>query len=296
MGSNKRGAIVENLNMDVEKTFPNLNFRDDTNIDFRPKAIRSNSVSKTLRVAKKPKNRENIDLNEIPKFSDPSPNPRQRSDSELPPQRACKIFGAHLDELMEAQRFLFPNLSIPWFVHQCIQLLERNIKEEGLFRMSAGVEEVNQLRRRVEKGEWIDPKEDCHVVACLLKQFIREIPGTIFTSECSRELLSYAKECDRKTINLDKLKAILDKMPVNNRMLVRSMFEFMRNVANHSSKNFMTAENLARTNGPNMFPALDIVDVGFGNSVVALIIEKWPFFAGELPIEIRILRFTAMPS
>jgi hypothetical protein len=54
---------------------------------------------------------------------------------------------------------------------------------EGIFRLSGAAAEIQELKQDFDKGNDVDLQDcnDPHVVAGLLKQFLRELPDPIFT-------------------------------------------------------------------------------------------------------------------
>jgi len=285
--SSKRNAIYDGLNIDSK------NITDDM-------ALEVSTAKKSKKLGGSwGRLRSNSRKGIAELFGLSEPVSEQSNSNNLKPPAAAPIsgpsrypiFGISLNELMDAQRFQYPNLCIPWFVHQAIELLKKDgLKEQGIFRISGNMDEIKALRTSLELGTPLPSTTDVHVVACLLKQFVKEIPGGLF-GNAARDILQYAKNCDRKTINLEELKSMLDHLPLHTKTLVRALFSFFKLVADNSKKNSMPATNLATTNCPNLFPTIGLDDIPFVNTVVVLLIDKWPFFLGEQPLEIKILRF-----
>lgn len=75
---------------------------------------------------------------------------------------------------------------IPPIVRKCVDCLALTgvIDTEGLFRRSGNYALVNELKKRVNDGEDIDLKDvDPHVIASLLKSFLRDLSEPLLTYE-----------------------------------------------------------------------------------------------------------------
>lgn len=62
---------------------------------------------------------------------------------------------------------------------------------QGIFRLSGGAATVQQLRKDFDKGEDVSLNtiEDPHIVAGLLKLFLRELPEPVFPFDHYHELI-----------------------------------------------------------------------------------------------------------
>ncbi|VVC90192.1 unnamed protein product [Leptidea sinapis] len=89
------------------------------------------------------------------------------------------MFGNTLQEVMTLQKERFPNRQLPWVqVALSQQVLALNGKEtEGIFRVSADVDEVNALKAKIDNWELPDASmlTDAHAPASLLKLWYREL-------------------------------------------------------------------------------------------------------------------------
>ncbi|CAB4061029.1 ARHGAP39 [Lepeophtheirus salmonis] len=93
------------------------------------------------------------------------------------------MFGGTLEETLEMQRDRFPHKKIPWILttlaQQIIQL--NGTGTEGIFRVPADMEEVNNLKSRFDQWE-VPLCVDCHTAASLLKLWFRELYEPIIPS------------------------------------------------------------------------------------------------------------------
>ena len=70
------------------------------------------------------------------------------------------MFGNTLQEIMELQREIYPDMKLPW-IQQTISeqiILLQGRQTEGIFRVPADVDEVNYLKAYVDKWEFPENK------------------------------------------------------------------------------------------------------------------------------------------
>lgn len=66
------------------------------------------------------------------------------------------------------------------------------IDTEGIFRRSGNIARINELKRKINEGNTIDmSSEDTHVVAGLLKTFLRDLNEPLLTYELYDEIIQF---------------------------------------------------------------------------------------------------------
>eukprot|EP01114_Cavostelium_apophysatum_P024137 TRINITY_DN9363_c0_g1_i1.p1 TRINITY_DN9363_c0_g1~~TRINITY_DN9363_c0_g1_i1.p1 ORF type:complete len:445 (+),score=105.67 TRINITY_DN9363_c0_g1_i1:108-1442(+) len=167
------------------------------------------------------------------------------------------VFGVELDSLMERQRAEHPEIEcdIPVIVSKAIEyLLFHGVSEQGIFRVSANHGTLLQLREDIEHGKFTEfaDREDCdaHLVACMLKMYLREIPNSLLTGERFDAFIESTSDSEQP--NLKLLKETIESLPANNKKLVRELFHLFHTLSTNSQTNSMHAQNLATTNAPNL--------------------------------------------
>lgn len=86
-------------------------------------------------------------------------------------------------------------VSIPRFVDECVRFMERaeNLTTGGIYRASGKKESIDRLKRKMNKPacqskyEMIQ-SEDVHTISGALKQFFRELPTALISSELVERL------------------------------------------------------------------------------------------------------------
>ncbi|XP_048485006.1 rho GTPase-activating protein 39 [Plutella xylostella] len=160
------------------------------------------------------------------------------------------MFGNTLTEVMALQKDRFPNRQLPWVqVALSQQVLALNGREtEGIFRVSADMDEVNALKSKIDNWELPDASTltDAHAPASLLKLWYRElyaplIPDALYAS------------CVAAGHDFAVCESLLASMPHINRLVLTYLISFLQkfNVPEVVSQTKMDSANLAMVFAPN---------------------------------------------
>lgn len=144
--------------------------------------------------------------------------------------------------------------SIPPIVRKCVDSLSMTgvIDTEGIFRRSGNYSEINNLKIRVNRGEEVDLKDvNVHVIAGLLKSFLRDLSEPLLTYELYEDITSFLDwPKEERSRNVTQL--IREKLPEENYELFKYLVEFLVKVMDCEDLNKMTSSNLAIVFGPNL--------------------------------------------
>ncbi|CBJ29572.1 similar to Rho GTPase activating protein 24 [Ectocarpus siliculosus] len=206
---------------------------------------------------------------------------RSRAGSSVQRRRslsACskdKVFGVPLIGLMQQGE------QVPWVVKRFVDFLSKfGLESVGLFRLAGDGMDCADLRDALDNGKqvcWdpIDPIDeaegstgatdcassslmDVNMVAQLLKAFFRELPEPLVPFSAYSKVIAIAKAAGVADARwVQAMKSILWGIPIANYNCLRFLFEFLREVAMHSSTNRMTSENLAIVWAPNLLRPQD---------------------------------------
>ncbi|XP_044743030.1 rho GTPase-activating protein 39 isoform X1 [Chrysoperla carnea] len=158
------------------------------------------------------------------------------------------MFGNTLQEVMNLQRDKYPDRQLPWAqVVLSEQILRLDgASTEGIFRVSADVDEVNTYKNKLDQWELIDAPSDAHVPANLLKLWYRElyeplIPDTLYD------------ECVYEPMTIERATNIIQRLPRINRFVLCYLIRFLQTFSQPAvvSKTKMDASNLAMVFAPN---------------------------------------------
>ncbi|XP_065355132.1 uncharacterized protein RhoGAP93B isoform X2 [Calliphora vicina] len=159
------------------------------------------------------------------------------------------MFGNTLEEVMQLQKDKFPFRKLPWIQTTLSEhVLQLNGKQtEGIFRVSADVDEVNTLKSRLDRWDVPEFKNtmDAHAPASLLKLWYRELYDPLIPDELYDECVN--------TEDPDKAKAIVDRLPELNKLVLTYLIHFLQQFSHSDvvSATKMDSSNLAMVFAPN---------------------------------------------
>ncbi|XP_017339412.1 rho GTPase-activating protein 17a isoform X1 [Ictalurus punctatus] len=158
-------------------------------------------------------------------------------------------FGTGLDEhLKRSSR----EIALP--IEACVMmLLETGMKEEGLFRITAGASKLKKLKAALDcsTSQLEEFYSDPHAVAGALKSYLRELPEPLMTYEFYDEWIQASNISDPDK-RLQALWMTCDQLPKNNKANFRYLVKFLAKLAQESEINKMTPSNIAIVLGPNL--------------------------------------------
>ncbi|PRP89279.1 RhoGAP domain-containing protein [Planoprotostelium fungivorum] len=221
-------------------------------------------------------------------------------------QHQMKVFGSPLAELVKYDGNKHPQLDgVPHFVYQAIRSLVLNgMGEEGIFRISAGQESVNQMKARLDNGEEIDfvaERKAAYDVAAMLKLYLRQLPEPLLISsnydrwllahgQYSRDLTYIITHSDDSIAIIDlplemydaeklkEIRSLIQTLPPANLSLLKALITFLYRVSINSKINKMDHVNLATTVGPNLLwrsdGKMDLSDAQNINDIVSFMIQN----------------------
>ncbi|XP_017885850.1 uncharacterized protein LOC108628438 isoform X2 [Ceratina calcarata] len=130
------------------------------------------------------------------------------------------------------------------------QLFAKGPFTQGIFRKSANVRIVRELRDQIESSGDPSCLEDAPIiaVAALLKDFLRSLPDPLLTSH----LFPLWMDSLDTPNPVQTMKNILDKLPKANYTLLSHLICVLHHVARRSKHNLMCASNLGVCCGPSL--------------------------------------------
>ncbi|XP_023565323.1 rho GTPase-activating protein 20 isoform X3 [Octodon degus] len=150
-----------------------------------------------------------------------------------------QLFGVSLQDICENDNLPKSVLDMLFFLNQ------KGPLTRGIFRQSANVKSCRELKEKLNSG--VEVHLDCEsvfVIASVLKDFLRNIPGSIFLSDIYDHWVCVMDQGnDEEKINT--IQRLLDQLPRANFLLLRYLFGVLYNIEKNSSTNQMNAFNLA---------------------------------------------------
>lgn len=128
------------------------------------------------------------------------------------------------------------------------------IDTEGIFRRSGNYNRIKELREKINQGdgEVNLMNEDTHVVAALLKTFLRELEEPLLTYELYDDIVQFAEWTTEEQRSRNVKQILREKLPEENYELFKYIVEFLGKIMERKDFNKMTSSNLAIVFGPNL--------------------------------------------
>uniref|UniRef100_F1S1S8 Uncharacterized protein n=1 Tax=Sus scrofa TaxID=9823 RepID=F1S1S8_PIG len=196
-----------------------------------------------------------------------------------PPAKPRELFGVSLSDICDDDNLPTPILDMLSFINQ------KGPLTEGIFRKSASIKECRALKEKLNSGDKVNlDDESVLVVASVLKDFLRNIQGSIFSASLYDKWLGVIDQGNEEE-KITATKRLLDQLPRANVVLLRYLFGVLSNIEQHSSSNQMTAYNLSVCIAPSIFcpPNSGISENNFTNKIsfVQFLIENCLKIFGE---------------
>ncbi|XP_065844426.1 uncharacterized protein [Oscarella lobularis] len=138
-------------------------------------------------------------------------------------------------------------------VAQCLGYLNRPhiLKEEGLFRISGDVAQINELKAKFIAGHDVNLNEvlDPNTVTGLLKQYFKYLRKPIVALGAPQKTIMEAV----RQKDADGVKSVLAQVPIERYSSLQIMIEIFSKVAEYSEENKMSSDNLALSCGMSLF-------------------------------------------
>ncbi|KAK7058716.1 Rho GTPase activating protein 39, partial [Halocaridina rubra] len=159
----------------------------------------------------------------------------------------ASMFGGTIEEVMALQRDRYPHRRLPWvqttLSEEVLRLQGTNT--EGIFRVPADFDEVNQLKQIVDQWE-VGDCADAHVAAALLKLWYRELYEPLIPDSLYQSAINAHDEPTQAV-------ALVNKLPEINRLVLSYLIRFLQYFAQPDivAATKMDASNLAMVMAPN---------------------------------------------
>lgn len=211
------------------------------------------------------------------------------ADSSMKP-----VFGVPLEEHLRVTE-----RKIAYPIELCVCALnELGMDEEGLFRVAGGASKVRRMKLSLDANcmsletalEYRDP----HVIASVLKSYLRQLPEPLMTHRLHDEWMAAARVATSNDARLQALWSVVQKLPQANLDNLRYLIKFLALLSKNQETNKMTPQNIAIVIAPNLLwsPADDGNSIGMNMNTAnlhSIIVDSlvsyadW-FFPGELEL------------
>lgn len=231
--------------------------------DVKDKKEKEEEKEKEIKKEKEKEQKKKKKDSKILKLKDKKKKCSEAEGSEEKP-----LFGVPLQEAVERSRSR-DGVELPIVVRECIDYIEEHgLACEGIYRISGVKSKVRHLKSQYNKGEKVYLYEyEPHIVASLLKQFLRDLPECILTTELSpkfEEAAGMKNEVER----VEMLFKLIDSLPSCNRLLLSWIFVHMLHVVQLEKRNKMNLQNVSIVLSPTMQISHRVLQALFAHSDV----------------------------
>ncbi|KAJ7594657.1 hypothetical protein C8J56DRAFT_444915 [Mycena floridula] len=174
-------------------------------------------------------------------------------------------FGETLDGIIRLQERNYPQQKVPIilpFLADGILALG-GTKAEGIFRVPGDGDSVSELKLRIDRGYYtLDGVDDPHILASLMKLWLRELCDPLVPEEMYNECITSSKDSDACV-------RIIERLPTINRRVVLFVISFLQLFLEERTQSVtkMTPANLALVMAPNLLRCnSDSMSVVFTNA------------------------------
>ncbi|XP_059468965.1 rho GTPase-activating protein 45-like isoform X2 [Neocloeon triangulifer] len=164
------------------------------------------------------------------------------------------VFGTSLSQHLQES-----GCSIPPVITKCVEEIEKSaLTIKGIYRVSGVKSKVEKLVEEFESGaDKVDLSGvNCHVVASVLKLYLRQLPDPLLTFELYSSFVKLAKEWPTSegsmSGSVSELGALVQQLPADNLNCLRFLVKHLCHVAAHSDANLMPSANLGIVFGPTL--------------------------------------------
>ncbi|XP_050739900.1 ralA-binding protein 1-A-like isoform X2 [Eriocheir sinensis] len=241
-----------------QKSFKFLHKREKEEKEDRKEEKRKEKVERKIDKRKEKEERRK-EKEEKKRFKKDKKKKEEQEEEEVP------VFGVPL--CLAVQRCpAHDGIQLPAIVRECIdQIEERGLHCEGIYRLSGVKSKVHQLRRLYNTGEAVRLcDQEPHVIASLLKQYLRELPEPVLTSDMMPHFEDVAM-IPNPGERAEAMRQLINRLPTANRLLLQYMFKHMGHIIARERDTKMTYQNVSIVLSPTMQISHRVLNVFFLN-------------------------------
>uniref|UniRef100_A0A8I3P8K9 Rho-GAP domain-containing protein n=1 Tax=Canis lupus familiaris TaxID=9615 RepID=A0A8I3P8K9_CANLF len=131
-------------------------------------------------------------------------------------------------------------------------LLKRKGNRDSIFRKSASIKSCRILRKKLNSGNRVNlDSESVLLVACVLKDFLENIEGSLLSSELYEKWLGVLDEVTEEE-KINAAQRLLAQLPNVNVVVLRYLFGVLYSIEQESSPNQITPYDLSVCIAPSI--------------------------------------------
>uniref|UniRef100_UPI00398F22B7 rho GTPase-activating protein 20-like n=1 Tax=Pristiophorus japonicus TaxID=55135 RepID=UPI00398F22B7 len=157
-----------------------------------------------------------------------------------------RLFGLSLSAICEDDNFPKPIMDMLSF------LFHEGPFTRGIFRRSANAKACKELKEKLNSGAEVHlAGESVFVTAAVFKDFLRNIPGSIFSSDLYDGWMAAIEKRSHEE-KIKEIHRLLQQLPKLNTLLLHHVFGVLHNIEQQAEENQMNAFNLAVCIAPSI--------------------------------------------
>ncbi|XP_063766935.1 unconventional myosin-IXAb-like isoform X2 [Eleginops maclovinus] len=172
------------------------------------------------------------------------------------PELSSRQYGVELSRLTSEER------AVPQLVEKLINYIEMHgLYTEGIYRKSGSTNKIKELRQGLDTDVNVVNLDDynIHVIASVLKQWLRDLPSPLMTFELYEEFLRAMGQSDKREV-IRGVYSVIDQLSRTHlSTLERLIFHLVR-IALQEDTNRMSANALAIVFAPCILRCPDTID------------------------------------
>ncbi|CAG5132493.1 unnamed protein product, partial [Candidula unifasciata] len=203
------------------------------------------------------------------------------------------LFSQSLDEILYWERLSGRPVCIPYIVNECVEYLYKyGLDVEGIFRLPGRQSAIKDVISRFERGQKINFEEentDVHIVASVLKTFLRDLPESLIPCQLFQKFMNIAlrfmEEADESAREkcVQELADSMKLIPRDNYVVLKYVCRFLREVGLHEPTNKMSMMSLGTVFGYNLIRHIDkensqlfLCTADLGQNLVYMLLNFYP--------------------
>jgi hypothetical protein len=159
------------------------------------------------------------------------------------------VFGVEIEDVIDREG------PVPNLIKILLHHLKKNVKKEGLFRVSGEQPDIEKLKRQADEGDYNLDLSDIHVVSSAFKLYFRSLPSPLFTFKLYSSWIDVVDVTD-KNEQLDRVLALFAAIPFPRRYIIGLVFDLLYEISQTEGSK-MNANALAICWGNNLFKSSD---------------------------------------
>eukprot|EP01100_Stratorugosa_tubuloviscum_P008146 TRINITY_DN3391_c3_g1_i1.p1 TRINITY_DN3391_c3_g1~~TRINITY_DN3391_c3_g1_i1.p1 ORF type:complete len:984 (+),score=447.10 TRINITY_DN3391_c3_g1_i1:118-3069(+) len=192
-------------------------------------------------------------------------------------EKGPSVFASNLADLVSREKSDFPR-----FLQSALLYIEKNALEvQGIFRIGAVKDDLQYWQEKIDNDDYdVDKINDPHIVAGLIKKFLRALPEPLFPFELFDHFVKASTISDLDE-QLAEIKHLLKRLPKVNKLVLYALMFVCSKIAAKNTVNFMTPNNLAIVICPNVLYSKEsthlslVEDISSTQNIFGTIIEHF---------------------